>query len=73
MGKHLVPLALFGINMKHFQNIAKFHNISLNFLTISGSEMHLSNLVLKVHLTWNYPMLQLYLLLMDRLSCFWQS
>ena len=70
VGKHLTPLAFFGIDMNHFQNMAKFHNTFLNFLTISGSEVHFSNLVLKAHHTWNYPMLQMYPLLIDILSFF---
>ena len=53
--------------------MAKFQIISLNFLTILESEMCLSNLVLKAHHTWNYPVLQMYHLLMDRLSFFGNS
>ena len=70
--KHLFPLAFFDINMRHFESMAKFHNISLNFPITSGREMHLSNLIQKVHHTWNYPMLQMYPLSMGMLSCSWQ-
>ena len=40
--RHLVPWGFSGIDMRHFQSMVRYHNISLNFLTISVSEKHLS-------------------------------
>ena len=66
------PIGILWYKDEALSKYGKVSQYFFKFPETSGSEMHLSNLIPKVYHTWNYPMLQMYPLLMDRLSCFWQ-
>ena len=55
--KHQFSQAFFDINMRHFQSMVRYHNISMNFLTALVSEKHLPDPTLNELHIWNYPTL----------------